>query len=290
MTESSNLKLKVGIVGIGVMGRGMAINFLKNGHQVFIWNRTSSVCDELATQGAITCKNPADVVSKVDIIFEVTANDESSKIVWTGEDGILSAASTSTILIASSTLSIKWVDELVKKCQASNFSFMDMALTGGRVGAETGALTLLCGGPEMLLKKIEPTLSAIAKKIFHFGPTGHGMRYKLILNFMQALHIVGFGQAMKIAEAHNMDLQKVSDALVDRPGGVITGIAQKAFFQEPDPTTFTIEWITKDLTYAKEFAKNLDIELLDEVLQKYQKAVADGYSHKDWASVNTLKK
>jgi 3-hydroxyisobutyrate dehydrogenase-like beta-hydroxyacid dehydrogenase len=278
----------IGIVGLGIMGQGMADNFLKNGYQVFVWNRSLSSSQKLEAKGAVICQSPADVAVKADIVFEVTANDESSREVWLSNNGILAGASSKNILIASATLSIDWTDELVKSCHEKNLSFMDMALTGGRVGAETGSLTLLCGGPAEVLKELEPILQAIAKKVIHFGPEGHGMRYKLILNFMQAVHMVAFGQAMKIAKAFDMDLKTVSEAIVERPGGVITEIAQKAYFEEPNPITFSIEWITKDLTYAKEFAKDLNVSLLNDVLAEYQRALANGYAKKDWASLNTL--
>src|SRR3989304_143040 len=172
----SNARLKVGIVGLGIMGRGMANNFLKNGYSLFIWNRTTSVCDEFSKQGAVVCSTPAEVAQKADIIFEVTANDESSKEVWLGESGIIEGATKDKILITSATLSVEWVDNLISKCKSHSLSFMDIALTGGRVGAETGSLTLLCGGNESTLQQIEPVLNAVAKKIFHFGPEGHGMR------------------------------------------------------------------------------------------------------------------
>lgn len=282
------MKKKIGIVGLGIMGKGMANNFIKHGYSLFVWNRTNSVSESFAKQGVVICKTPAEVTQKADIIFEVTANDESSREVWLEGNGILSGADKDKVLITSATLSVEWVDELIQKCQDSHFEFMDIALTGGRIGAETGNLTLLCGGQKKTLDEIEPMLKAIAQKVFHFGPAGHGMRYKLILNFLQAVHIVGFGQAMKIAKAYDMDLKKVSEALVDRPGGTITGIAQKTYFEEPNPITFSIEWIAKDLSYAKKLAKDLDVRLLDEVLSEYKKALEKGYAQKDWASINTI--
>lgn len=205
-----------------------------------------------------------------------------------GESGILKGADKTKVLIASATLSVVWIDGLVQRCKDNGFTFLDIPLTGGRVGAETGSLTLLCGGDEKVIERLRPILTAIAKKIYYFGPAGCGMRYKLILNFLQALHIIGFGQAMKIAKDQGMDLQKVSEALVDRPGGVITAIAQKTYFVEPNPVTFSIEWISKDLTYAKALAGALPVSLLNDVLVEYKKAIKQGLSKKDWASINTL--
>lgn len=279
---------KIGIVGLGIMGRGIANNFLKNKYSLFVWNRTKKVTEEFEKKGAVVCSTPAEVAQCADVVFEITANDKSSKQVWTGKKGILSGAHKDSILIVSATLSAQWVDKLIELCNKQKLTFMDIALTGGRVGAETGSLTLLCGGKTTTLEEIRPALEAIAKKIFHFGPAGHGMRYKLILNFLQAVHIVGFGQAMRIAKEFNMDLRKISEALVDRPGGVITGIAQKAYFENPAPLTFSVEWITKDLSYAKKLSRGLDMTLLDNVLSLYKKGMKKGFLKQDWASINKL--
>lgn len=280
---------KIGIVGLGIMGGGIAANFLKKGYTVYVWNRTKEVAEKYAGSGAVICSSPAEVVQKADIVFEVTANDKSSKSVWMGNEGILAGATTDKTLIASATLSIDWIDELIRLCKKSGFTFFDMALTGGRIGAESGALTLLCGGDEAKLEELKATLGAIATKILYFGSEGKGMRYKLILNFIQATHIVAFGQAMKIAKSYGMDTKKVGDALSERPGGVITALAWRDYQVEPNPINFSIEWITKDLTYAKKMVKDVDIKLLKEVLSEYKKAVKKGYAKKDWASINTLK-
>lgn len=279
---------KIGIVGLGIMGRGMADNFLKNDYEVFLWNRTRSVAENFEENGAVVCDSPKEVAQKADIIFEVTANDESSKAVWTGDQGILAGATPEKILIVSATLSINWTDELIKTCQDSSFQILDIPLTGGRIGAETGNMTLLCGGDENLIEELGSVFEAIAGNVFYFGPAGHGMRYKLLLNFLQASHVIAFGQAMQIAKENNMDLEKVADGLAYRPGGVITEISKKTYFEDPDPITFSIEWITKDLSYAKEFADKIDANVLDAVLARYQEAMKKGYSDKDWASINTL--
>lgn len=281
-------KEKVGIVGLGIMGNGMATNFLKNGHPTFVWNRTKAVSQKLVRKGAIACSTPKEVVQKADVVFEVTANDKSSRAVWIGKNGILSGASPKKVLITSATLSVDWTDELIKKCKNQGFTFADMPLTGGRIGAESGSLTLLIGGNEAVIKKLKPMLKAISKKVFYFGPAGHGMRYKLILNFLQGLHLVGFGQALKIAKKHKMNLKRVGNALSDRPGGTITNLGWRDYQKDPDPINFSIEWITKDLSYAKKLTKGMDTPLLDEVLKKYKKAMKKGFAKKDWASVNKL--
>ena len=115
-------------------------------------------------KGATVCTAPSEVAQKADVVFEITANDKSSKQVWTGKKGILSGARKDSILVASATLSVQWIDKLIELCNKQKLTFMDVALTGGRVGAETGSLTLLCGGKTTTLKEIKPALEAIAKK------------------------------------------------------------------------------------------------------------------------------
>jgi 3-hydroxyisobutyrate dehydrogenase-like beta-hydroxyacid dehydrogenase len=277
---------KIGVVGLGLMGSGMAKNFLKNGYELFVWNRHAEKAKKLVQKGAVLCKTPKEVAEKAEMVFEVTANDETSKHMWTANDGILAGASKDSILVASATLSAKWTDELTKLCGQKGLTFFDMPLTGGRVAAESGNLTMLVGGNEAKLKELESTLGAIAAKVFYIGPNGHGTRYKLLLNTLQAIHLVGFGEVIKIAEASGMDIGRVGAALVDRPGGAVTALAKDSYHHQPDPLTFSVEWITKDLDYAKQFADSLDAPLLDDVLAKYHAAIDAGKAQTDWTNVN----
>jgi len=203
-----------------------------------------------------------------------------------GDGGILAAAAPDKILVASSTLSVAWIDELAKTCQENEYQFFDMPLTGGRVGAETGNMTMLVGGDKQTLEKLKPTLEPIAGTIFHFGPAGHGTRYKLLLNMLQGIHMTAYGEVMKMAEAANMNIAAVSEALVHRPGGVITGIARDSYHNQPDPITFSVEWITKDLAYAKQFAGEVQTPLLEAAHATFKQHLDNGQADQDWSSVN----
>lgn len=277
---------KIGVIGLGIMGHGMAANFLKNGYELYVWNRTPEKAADLVKQGAKLCETPKEVAENADLVFDVTANDQSSKRVWTDEDGILKGAKKDSYLVASATLSIDWIDELAQECEAHNFTFFDMPLTGSRIGAETGNLTLLVGGDKAKLEQLKPTLKAIAKDVVYFGPAGQGLRYKLLLNMLQAIHIVGFAEVMKIAKANGMDIDQVSATLAERPGGIVTKMAREGYYHQPDPITFALEWLTKDLVYAKDFAGKLDTPLLDDVLKKYRAAMETGLAQTDWTNVN----
>jgi len=276
---------KIGVVGLGIMGHGIADNFLKNRYEVYVWNRNPEKAQDLAEKGAIVCKTPKEVAQNVEMIFEVTANDESSKEVWATDDGILAGVSANCVLISNATLSTKWVDKLAKLCTEKGNVFFDMPMTGSRIGAETGRLTLLVGGDETKLKEIKPDLKAISERVVYFGPAGQGLRYKLLLNMLQAIHIVGYAEVLKIAKASGMNVNEVADTLAIRPGGVVTGMAKEGFHKQPNPITFSIEWLAKDLGYAKQFADSLDTPMLDDVLTKYSELLGSGKGQTDWTNV-----
>ena len=268
------------------MGSGIAANFLKRGYKVTIWNRSTDKVKPLHALGAEVAVTPKAAVANADIVFEVTANDESSQEMWLGPQGILVGLKNGATAITCATLSAVWTDELVRHCHETNITFFDMPMTGGRMGAESGNLIFLVGGDKEKLEELKPDLEAIASKIYHFGKAGSGMRYKLLLNMLQAIHIVGLGEVLKIAEQNEMDVKAVGDALAERPGGTTTSLAWRDYQAEPDPINFSVDWITKDLRYAKDLAGNLDTQLLDDVLKKYEVVLLGGKGGADWTAVN----
>jgi 3-hydroxyisobutyrate dehydrogenase-like beta-hydroxyacid dehydrogenase len=276
----------VAIIGTGIMGNGMAENFLKNGHEVFVWNRSKDKLKPLLEKGAKEAPSPGSAAESAELVFEVTANDESSKSVWTAPDGIFAGSTNEKYLFTDATLSISWTDELAKLAADKKLNFFDMPLTGGRIGAETGKLILLVGGDEGRFKEIEQELKSVSEKSFYFGPAGSGMRFKLLLNMLQAIHIAAFGEAMRLGKEIGLDLQRAGAALAERPGGTSTNIAWRDFWNEPDPINFSVEWITKDLSYARKAAEKTVTPMLDEALERYKEAMQNGLDQHDWTVIN----
>lgn len=279
---------KVAVVGLGIMGSGIANNFLKNDYEVHVWNRTKANAARLIARGAIWSNSPAEATKKANLAFEVTANDESSREVWLAKNGILAGADRSKSLITCATLSVKWVDELIENCQKNGFGLFDMPMTGGRIAAKRGELTLLIGGNERKLDKLKPDLSAIAKDLKYFGSAGAGTRYKLVLNMLQAIHIAGFGEALKLARVAGLDEKTVGEALKERPGGALTALAWEGYQKQPEPINFSVQWIAKDLHYAKQLAADLRLPFLEQVIQVYERAISQGLAKSDWTKITKL--
>jgi 3-hydroxyisobutyrate dehydrogenase len=161
-------------------------------------------------------------------------------------------------------------------------------MRGGRIGAENGKLILLIGGNAEKLTKLKKDLKAISEKFYYFGKAGSGIRFKLILNMVQAIHIGALGEAITLAKTIGLDLKKTGDALTERPGGTTTKLAWRDYQVEPKPINFSVDWITKDLKYVKKSAKKIKTPLLNEMLKKYKSKVKMGMGHKDWTEVNKV--
>ncbi|MET9428110.1 NAD(P)-dependent oxidoreductase [Streptomyces sp. NPDC003036] len=282
---------KVAVVGVGIMGGGMVENLLRHGHEVVVWNRSPRRVEELAAAGAVIAATPAEAAARADVVFEVTADDASSRQVWQGPDGILAGAREDAVLIASATLSVGWVEELAAACERQGAVFFDAPLTGGAAGARTGNLVLLAGGDASRLPELHRVFDAIAKEVKHFGPAGAGTRFKLVLNALQAVHLAGLGEALRLAEAVGLDPLQVGPALVERPGGVVTQLAWDSYLNPPEPANFQVEWAHKDLTYAARMAAEAGEDrhpLLDGVLAQFDGALAEGRGQRDWSAINPV--
>ncbi|MBV9349210.1 MAG: NAD(P)-dependent oxidoreductase [Patescibacteria group bacterium] len=276
---------KIAVIGTGIMGSGMVLNYLKHGYEVFVWNRSSDKLRTLLEKGAIEMPTPKTCAEKADIVFEVTADDRSSRNVWESPDGILAGAKSDTVLISSATLSLGWVLELARLCASKGFTYFDMPLTGGRSGAENGRLIFLVGGDEKKLESLTSDLSPVSEKVWYFGNAGSGTGAKLLLNMLQAIHLKGFGEAMRIAEKNAMDIEKIGAFLSERPGGTTTQFAFRDYLNPPKTPNFSLQWAFKDIAYAKQLADAEETPLLDTTLHVFKEAVAEGNGEKDWSCV-----
>jgi 3-hydroxyisobutyrate dehydrogenase-like beta-hydroxyacid dehydrogenase len=280
---------RVAVVGTGVIGGGMASNLLRHGHDVTVWNRTPDRAAGLVSAGASLAATPATAAGGADVVFEATADDASSRAVWLGAEGILAGSADEATLITSATLSPDWVAELGDACRAARRRFLDMPVTGGRVGAEGGALVMLVGGEAADLAAVAAILDAISSSVRHFGPVGSGTRFKLVLNALQAAHLVAFGEAMALARSVGLEPDDVGPALVERLGGPVTTMAWAADQQLPTTANFALAWALKDLRYASAMAGDLPTPLLDVALERLSAAAAKGWGERDWTVANARK-
>src|SRR5262245_24601294 len=167
------------------MGLGMANRLLEAGHDLRVYNRTGSKAAPPERAGAKLCRTPREACTDAAAVFSMTADDTSSRAIWSGPDGVLAAQfAPRAFAIECSTLSYNWVMELAAQARARNLRYVDSPVTGLPDAAAAGELTLLVGADAADLESARPIPSAISNRILHLGAVGAGTAYKLIVNLM----------------------------------------------------------------------------------------------------------
>lgn len=276
--------LRIAFLGLGKMGFGMASRLLAAGHSVSVFNRTASRGDPLVRLGARVASSPRSAAQNADVIIGMTANDESSRAMWTGAEGALAAANAPDALaIECSTLSHDWVLELAALVRTRGFRYVDAPVTGLPDAAASGTLTLLVGADAADLDAARPVFASLATRVLHFGTVGQGTVYKLMVNLIGAVQIASAAEGLALAEAAGLDPRVVADAIGSGQAAspqVVRNVRRFVAGDHGGAITFTPALRLKDIEYALRLARKLDApHAFGEVAGSlYRKLCDAGYS------------
>jgi 3-hydroxyisobutyrate dehydrogenase-like beta-hydroxyacid dehydrogenase len=204
---------KVGFIGLGIMGGGMARNLLKAGLEVHVWNRTSARMQEFAAAGALTAKDPADLASRCPVVMMCVSDTADVQAVIFGPRGVIEGAKPGTLVIDLSTISPQVTCEIAARLQEKGVHMIDAPVSGGSEGAAQGTLTLMVGGKGEDVERAMPFFRAIGKRITHVGDHGAGQMVKLVNQILVVGHAMAMSEALVFAQAGGLDLQKTLDAV-----------------------------------------------------------------------------
>ena len=168
------MKLSVGLIGLGLMGRPIGANLLKAGFPLTVWNRTASRADGLVALGARAAKTPREAAAASDVLITIVSDPPALEQVLWGSEGALDGLRRGSVLVDSSTVSPALERRVASACAERGVEFLDAPVTGGTWGAEKGELVIMVGGLQETLSRVEPVFGAIAKRWFHLGPNGAG--------------------------------------------------------------------------------------------------------------------
>lgn len=284
---------RIGIAGAGIMAGGMALNFLKHGYEVRVWNRSPERLKALLQKGVRAASSPKALTEQSDIVVECVSDDDASRSVWLEDDGILAGAHADVILITSATLSLFWTDELAEICHARNLKFLDMPLIGSRPGAENGELTLLVGGKPETLDAIREDLAAISSQIFHLGGAGAGMRFKLLHNALIAIQVDAAARAAALAGKAGIGKEVFLETLIKGNLGPASPAVRQLVTNKDMPgnhVNWAVRWVEKDLRYAKGMAGKYHtaFDMLDSAHQDFSYAKEHGLADADWTKITEV--
>lgn len=286
-------QLKLGFVGLGIMGTPMAGHLIAAGHTVFISTR-SKVPEELAKSAAIVCANPAEVASQADIIITMVPDTPDVEKVLFGEHGIAAGLTKGKIVVDMSSISPIETKLFAQRINALGCEYLDAPVSGGQLGAKGATLTIMVGGSEATFAKVKPVFDLMGKNITLVGGNGAGQVTKVANQIIVALNIEAVAEALVFASKAGADPAKVREALM---GGfasskILEVHGERMIKRTFDPG-FRIELHQKDLNLALSSAKALGVSLPNTASAQELFNSCSAYGGKAWdhsAMVKALEK
>jgi 3-hydroxyisobutyrate dehydrogenase len=293
MMSETMAKPSVAILGLGIMGSGMANRLLSANFTLAVYNRNREKCISFARAGAFVADSPRQAASRSQIILSMVADDAASRDVWLGEEGALKGAPAGSVLIESSTLSGDWIQELASKAAEHGCQFLDAPVTGTKPHAASGELLFLVGGSAEALDAARPVFSVLGRDVVHLGPTGSGALMKLVNNFVCGVQAASFAEAVSLVDAGGLDRAKAMSILTGgAPGsGIVKRVAERIAANDFTPN-FALRWMAKDISYAMQDAstKGISLQTAAAALAVFQQAITEGHGDEDFSAVSKSSK
>ncbi len=290
MTSSSApAPTRVALLGLGLMGSGMAHRLLAARFPLTVYNRNPAKAAPLGAAGAHVATTPREAAARADVIISMVADDPAARAVWFDpHNGALAGAAPGTVCIESSTTTVAWVHELSAATTARNCEFLDAPVTGSRVQAAAGELNFLVGGAPATVEKIRPVLAAMGRSVTALGPVGSGALIKLINNFLCGVQLASLAEAVAMIEHGGLDRERALEVLKTGAPGSPLVKTLSARMTAPDYTpNFLLRLMAKDLGYAIKQGNELSVDLVTAAaaLAVFKNAIAAGHGDQDMSAV-----
>jgi len=247
--------MRVAFLGLGIMGRAMASNLAKAGHEVTVWNRTPRDVD-----GARTASSPAEAAQGAEVVWMCVSDTKAVESVLFGAQGVEQSLRDGMTIVDSSTISPSATRQFAERMKSKGVQYVDAPVTGSKVGAENGTIIFIVGGDEAAIERLKPLFAAMGKVFFRMGETGKGQAAKLVMNLQIALIYEGFAEALTLATKLGVDpetLMPLINASMIR-SGVVEYKAPFVLKRDFSPN-FPLRLMRKDLRLAMDAAKELRV-------------------------------
>ncbi|WP_429337472.1 2-hydroxy-3-oxopropionate reductase [Paraburkholderia atlantica] len=260
-TSSEHSMKKAGFIGLGIMGKPMAANLLKNGVSLAAFTR-SGVPAELTQAGAVACDNPAAVAANADVILIMVPDTPDVERVLFGENGLASALRAGQTVVDMSSISPMATRDFAARVRETGADYLDAPVSGGEVGAKAGSLTIMVGGEQATFDSVKPMFDMMGKNVTLIGAVGAGQVCKVANQVIVAATIEAVGEALLLASKAGVDPARVREALM---GGFASSRILEVHGERMTKRTFDpgfrIELHQKDLNLALSTAQALGVSL-----------------------------
>lgn len=283
------MSLRVGYVGLGIMGSAMARNIIKGGFPVVVWNRSAAKMDALVAEGATAATSPAHLASQVDVVFTNLSDSPDVLGIVFGKDGIAEGIRSGAILVDNSTIKPSAAREIYDRLKAEKgVETLDAPVSGGELGARNGTLTIMVGGEDAVLQRVMPVFKTMGKSVTLIGGPGAGQVAKAANQIMVAAQMVAEAELLVFAQKAGVDPEKVVNAI---KGGAaqcwtLDNKPQRIFAGVRTPG-FKAQLQSKDLGIVMDSAKEFGVPLPSTAVnaQLFQSMVQQGMGDLDNSAV-----
>lgn len=277
---------RVGIIGTGIMGGGMAEQLLRKGYPVVVWNRNAAKTQPLIALGATKAASPAELAAQSDAIIVVVRDDAAVREVVLGSAGALAKARPGTTFINSSTVTPRLVQEVGAAVEARGCSFFDAPVTGSKVAAASGKLGFIVSGRPEAIEAQMDLLNALGQSVLNLGALGNSAVFKLANNQLAATLVRALGESLSLCEAAGLARTTVVEALAGTAQRVC-GLKKDKIIQRDWSTDFALDLMLKDLNQAIETAEGMKVPmpLISASRDVYRRAFEAGLGEQDFAVV-----
>lgn len=279
--------MRVAFLGLGIMGRPMAANLAKAGHEVTVWNRTPGK----TVEGAQTAATPAEAVADKEVVWLCVSDTAAIDNVLFGPDGAEQALREGMVVADSSTISPARTLEIVARLAEKGVAHVDAPVTGSKIGAESAQLIFIAGGEEQTIAKLQPLFSAMGRLVKHMGGHSMGQAAKLAMNLQIALIFEGFAEGLALATKLGVEPARLIDLIQStmiRSG--VTDYKAPFVLQRDYSPNFPLRLMRKDIHLMLDAAREVRVKLpgLETIDEVYEVAHDEGYDDLDYAATLML--
>jgi 3-hydroxyisobutyrate dehydrogenase len=246
---------RIGFIGLGIMGSGMAMNVLRAGFPLTVWNRTRQKTASLAAAGAAVANTPAELAAASDIVVICISDTADVEAVILGPQGVLEGARPGSLVIDMSTISPAATRQIARALAERDVAMLDAPVSGGSEGAARGTLSIMVGGEATAVQRAAPLLQAMGQRITHVGPHGAGQTVKLVNQVMVVGNCLAMAEGLLLAQAGGVELDKALEAVSGGAAGswMLSNRGPQILARDWRPG-FTIALQQKDLRLVLEAA------------------------------------
>jgi len=281
--------MKIGFIGLGIMGSRMAANLQKKGHDLVVYNRTKDRAKALLGQGAAWADSPAEVGKRVNILFTMLSKpDAVAEVALIGKHAFLETLPPNSLWVDCSTVNPSFSQLMAGEAAERKVRFLDAPVAGSKGPAEQGQLLFYVGGDKADIETARPLLECMGKAVFPLGGHGTGSAMKMVNNIMLGQAMVAFAEALTFGESLGLTKQVIFDTLAASPAMTpFLNFKRKKFETGDYSVEFPLQWMHKDLHLAMETAYEAGTALpaMNVVKELYALAMRDGLAEEDFIAV-----